>query len=82
MVDREALSGVAAAGLAGDHGGLESDGVHERRDVGGEVVCRYPARGTVGVAVTALRGRVGVDGLRQMREQRLKKPPRVGVAVK
>ena len=55
--------------------------IHDRREVGGEVLRPIARLWTAGVAVAAQRWHSGVDGVGQVREQRLQSAPRVAHGV-
>jgi len=57
------------------------DGVHERREVRGEILGAIAVRGAAGIAVAALRDREGVNGVGQVREHSFERVPGVSDGV-
>ena len=80
VVDGEALRHQRAHRVPDDHRRPHAEGVHERRDVAGEVGVAV-AVGPAGVAVPALGDGNRPDRRRQVRQHRLERAPRVGDAV-
>jgi hypothetical protein len=80
MLSSEALRGEARAGASDDHRPLQPDRLHERHDVRGELLDLVTRGRAIGVAVTPLGHREGVDRPREMWQHALERPPRVANA--
>jgi hypothetical protein len=68
MVGGESPRGEASARARDDDRRLEPNRVHERHQVGGELLNAVAGGGPVGIAVAALGHREGVDRPREMRQ--------------
>jgi hypothetical protein len=77
VVYREAPGDEAATGTANDDGSIETELIHERRQVSREIAGMIAPRGTARITMTPLRHGERVDGLGQIRQHRLERTPGV-----